>query len=261
MVRGPAHRHRRQCRGVRGPRRAAGTQQHAVLLLEQVAQDLLRQLREKVASTCIRPWLHCSARCPGAPRPPAPIIAGLVPSNVAPEEIFTDHPNRFRAMIVESANPAHSVADSAACAAAFRSLGADGGLRRRDDRDRPAGALRAAPAASQDEKVEATFFNFEFPHNGSHLRRPLLDPLLEPEIWARLVRALGVIDDAELRPLQEAAARDRAEYAEASPNTVSANPTMARAWFRMCFMKRWGRRCSTGWAAPWRYGGSSRKSR
>ena len=46
----------------------------------------------------------------------APIIAGLVPTNVVPDEILTDHPDRFRAMIVESSNPAHSVADSARCA-------------------------------------------------------------------------------------------------------------------------------------------------
>ncbi len=43
----------------------------------------------------------------------APIIGGLMPSNVVPQEILTDHPDRFRAMIVESSNPAHSVADSA----------------------------------------------------------------------------------------------------------------------------------------------------
>ena len=43
----------------------------------------------------------------------APVISGLVPSNVVPQEILTDHPDRFRAMIVESSNPAHSVADSA----------------------------------------------------------------------------------------------------------------------------------------------------
>jgi len=61
------------------------------------------------------------------------------------------------------------------------------------------------PAATQFEKPEATFFNFEFPRNGFHLRRPLLAPLPgtlpEPEIWARLVRALGLVDDADLRPL------------------------------------------------------------
>src|SRR6202035_2093427 len=52
----------------------------------------------------------------------APIIAGLVPSNSVPEEILTDHPDRFRPMIAERANPAHSLADSTACREAFRSL-------------------------------------------------------------------------------------------------------------------------------------------
>ena len=41
-----------------------------------------------------------------------PLISGLVPCNVIAEEILTDHPARYRAMIVESANPAHSLADS-----------------------------------------------------------------------------------------------------------------------------------------------------
>src|SRR5262249_16850998 len=52
----------------------------------------------------------------------APIIAGLVPCNVIAEEILSDHPSRYRAMIVESANPAHSLADSAGMRAALRSL-------------------------------------------------------------------------------------------------------------------------------------------
>ena len=42
----------------------------------------------------------------------ARIITGLVPCNVIPDEILTDHPDRLRAMIVESTNPAHSLADS-----------------------------------------------------------------------------------------------------------------------------------------------------
>ena len=42
----------------------------------------------------------------------APVIAGLTPCNLIPEEILTDHPDRYRAMIVESGNPAHSLADS-----------------------------------------------------------------------------------------------------------------------------------------------------
>ena len=51
------------------------------------------------------------------------------------------------------------------------------------------------PAATQFEKSEATFFNFEFPHNVFHLRRPVLPPpdgpLPEAEIHARLVEAPG----------------------------------------------------------------------
>jgi formate dehydrogenase len=88
------------------------------------------------------------------------------------------------------------------------------------------------PAASQFEKPEATFFNLEFPHNTFHLRHPLMEPLpgtlAEPEIWARLVRALGVVDDAELTPLRRAAAEGLDAYAQAFLVAVSANPGLGR---------------------------------
>ena len=42
----------------------------------------------------------------------ARIIGGLMPCNAIPDEILGDHPKRFRALLVESANPAHSLADS-----------------------------------------------------------------------------------------------------------------------------------------------------
>ena len=161
----------------------------------------------------------------------APIIAGLVPSNAVPEEILTDHPDRFRAMIVESGNPAHSLADSAACRMAFQTLEllvvVDVAMT-----ETARLAHYVLPAASQFEKPEATFFNFEFPHNGFQLRRPLLEPLSgtlpEPEIWARLVRALGVVADADLRPLREAAQRGRQAYTEAFLGAVGSNPTVAK---------------------------------
>lgn len=161
----------------------------------------------------------------------APIIAGLVPSNVVPEEILTDHPDRFRAMIVESSNPAHSLADTAACRAAFESLELmvviDVAMT-----ETARLAHYVLPAATQFEKPEATFFNLEFPHNTFHLRHPLLDPLPgtlpEPEIWARLVRALGVIDEADLRPLREAARAGLEAYSVAFIEAVSANPMLNR---------------------------------
>ncbi|MBV9641889.1 MAG: molybdopterin-dependent oxidoreductase [Mycobacteriaceae bacterium] len=161
----------------------------------------------------------------------APVIGGLVPSNAVPQEILSDHPNRFRAMIVESSNPAHSIADSAACHEAFASLELlvviDVAMT-----ETARLAHYVLPAATQYEKPEATFFNFEFPHNAFHLRHPLLEPaagtLAEPEIWARLVRALGVVDDDALQPLREAASNGRAAYVEAFMTAVSADPMLGK---------------------------------
>ncbi|MGA9361294.1 MAG: molybdopterin-dependent oxidoreductase [Mycobacterium sp.] len=161
----------------------------------------------------------------------APIISGLVPANAVPEEILTDHPDRFRAMIVESGNPAHSLANSAACRKAFQALElmvvVDVAMT-----ETARLAHYVLPAASQFEKPEATFFNFEFPHNGFQLRRPLLEPLPgtlpEPEIWARLVRALGVVEDADLRPLREAAQLGRQAYTEAFLGAVAGNPSLSK---------------------------------
>jgi anaerobic selenocysteine-containing dehydrogenase len=161
----------------------------------------------------------------------APIIAGLVPSNVVPEEILTDHPDRFRAMLVESANPAHSIADSENCRAAFESLELlvviDVAMT-----ETARLAHYVLPAASQFEKPEATFFNFEFPRNEFHLRHPLFEPLPgtlpEPEIWARLVRALGVVSDDDLRPLREAAQQGRDAYTQAFFTELAANPALGK---------------------------------
>ncbi len=173
-------------------------------------------------------------RGPGVGRTPvtgAPIIAGLVPGNVVPQEILSDHPNRFRAMIVESSNPAHSLANSASCREAFESLELmvviDVAMT-----ETARLAHYVLPAATQFEKPEATFFNLEFPHNTFQLRHPLLEPLpgtlAEPEIWARLVHALGIVDEAELKPLRDAAKEGRAAYAHAFIEAISTNPTLAR---------------------------------
>ena len=45
-----------------------------------------------------------------------------MPCNSIPEEILSDHPDRFRALLVESANPVHSLADSQKFRDAFKSL-------------------------------------------------------------------------------------------------------------------------------------------
>ena len=161
----------------------------------------------------------------------APIVGGLIPSNVIPQEMLTDHPDRFRAMIVESSNPAHSLADSNACREAFRSLELmvviDVAMT-----ETARLAHYVLPAASQYEKAEATFFNLEFPHNTFHLRHRLMEPLAgtlaEPEIWARLVRALDVVDDADLEPLRRAAGESREAFTAAFLQAVGVSPMLGK---------------------------------
>ena len=159
----------------------------------------------------------------------ARIISGLVPCNVIPDEILTDHPARYRAMLVESGNPAHSVADSQRMREALESLDL---LVVIDVAMTETARLAdyVLPAPKQYEKWEATFFNFDFPHNVFHLRRPVLTapegPLPEPEIHARLVEALGAITPADLAPLRQAASIGRAEFATAFFEATAANPTL-----------------------------------
>jgi len=169
---------------------------------------------------------------PVSPVVGARIISGLVPCNVIAEEILTDHPSRYRAMIVESGNPAHSLADSRRMREA---LGALDLLVVIDVAMTETARLAdyVLPAPTQFEKFEATFFNFDFPRNVFHLRHPLLDPpegvLPEPEIHARLVEAMGAVDDERLAPLRAAAGEGRAEFATAFFAAMAADPELARA--------------------------------
>jgi formate dehydrogenase len=143
------------------------------------------------------------------------IISGLVPCNVIAEEILTDHPDRYRAMLIESANPAHSLADSPRMREALDALEFVAVI---DVAMTETAQLAdyVLPASSQFEKWEATFFNFEAPHNYFHLRRPVLDPLPgtlpEPEIHSRIVEALGSLDGVDLTPLADAASQSRAGF-------------------------------------------------
>jgi formate dehydrogenase len=159
------------------------------------------------------------------------VIGGLVPCNVIAEEILTDHPDRLRAMVVESSNPAHSLADSKRFGEALDSLEVTVVI----DVAMTETARHAdyvLPAASQFEKWEATFFNLEFPRNTFHLRAPLLEPLEgtlpEPEIHARIVRALGVIPQEALAPLREAAAKGIDAYGTAFGEAATADPRTMR---------------------------------
>jgi anaerobic selenocysteine-containing dehydrogenase len=160
----------------------------------------------------------------------APIVSGLVPCNVIADEILTDHPRRYRAMLVEAANPAHSLADSRRMREALAALDTlvviDVAMS-----ETARLAHYVLPAATQFEKAEATFFNFDFPRNYFHLRARLYPPppgpLPEAEIHARLLEALGQVGEADLAPLREAAAAGPAAYAEAFLARVISDPRLA----------------------------------
>jgi len=145
------------------------------------------------------------------------IISGLLPCNAIPDEILGDHPKRFRAMWVDAANPAHSLADAPRMREALRALEL---LVVVDVALTETGRLAdyVLPVASQFEKAEATFFNFEFPNNVFHLRRPLLAPpeglFSEAELDARIVEALGVMPDAAVEKLRAAWGESRESFRE-----------------------------------------------
>jgi len=169
-----------------------------------------------------------SEELPRSPVAGAPIISGMVPCNVIAEEILTDHPLRYRAMLVESANPAHSLADSPRMREALQALDCvvviDVAMT-----ETARLADYVLPAATQFEKYEATFFNFDFPQNIFHLRHPVVDApdgvLSEPEIHARLVEAAGALTDDDYAPLRNAV--EQGTFAEAFLGAV-ADPRLQK---------------------------------
>jgi anaerobic selenocysteine-containing dehydrogenase len=143
----------------------------------------------------------------GTPVTGSLLIGGVTACNVIPDEILTDHPKRFRAMLVETANPAHSLADSARMREALSSLDllvvVDLVL---SETARLADYV--LPVASQFEKAEASFFNFEYPHNTFHVRKRLFPPLhglfSEAELHCRLLEALGELPAEAIGELRAA---------------------------------------------------------
>ena len=161
----------------------------------------------------------------------ARIIIGLIPCNVIPEEILTDHPDRYRAMIIQSGNPAHSLADSRRMREAIRALEFSVAI----DVAMTETAREVdyvLPVASQFEKAEATFFNLEFPDNAFHLRQPLFDPhegaLDEAELVARLLEASGEIGEKDYGALRLAAKAGLTGFAGAFIAQVAIKPRLLR---------------------------------
>ena len=171
-----------------------------------------------------------AGREPADPVTGSPIISGLLQCNELAEAVLTDHPDRIRAMFIESANPVHSLADSDGFRRAMRALEfsvvIDVAMT-----ETAREAHYVLPASSQYEKAEATFFNMEFPDNVFYLRPPLLEPLgdtlPEAEIHARLIRETGIYTDDDLAPLHAAAAESRAAFGAALMAAGAERPDLA----------------------------------
>src|SRR4030095_8541356 len=159
------------------------------------------------------------------------IIAGLLPPNSFPRAVLSDHPDRLRAVLIDSSNPANTAADTRE---AERALAALDLLVVVDVAMTETARLAhyVLPASSQFEKTEFTLFNFEFPTNFFHVRAAVLPPLPgtlpEPEIYTRLTRALGMLPgDNALAPLRAAPGRSRSEFGKAFSAFMSENPAVA----------------------------------
>ena len=155
-------------------------------------------------------------------------IAGLYPPNRFPAEVLNDHPDRLRAVFIDSSNPANSASDSEDFEAALQALDllvvVDVAMT-----ETARLADYVLPASSQYEKWEFTLFQFEFPTNHFHLRAPVLPPLPgtkpEPQIYAELAAELGLLpDQSVLDELQDAAAKDKGEFMGALGAVLKQDP-------------------------------------
>ncbi len=158
------------------------------------------------------------------------IIGGLLPTNRFADEVLTDDPRRVRAVWVESNNPANTAADTARFERAFRTLELSVVV---DVAYTETAALAdyVLPASAQYEKWEGTLFTFEWPRNFFHLRAPLFAPLPgtlpEPEIYTRLLRAMGDLpSDADLAELRALAAEHRGAMMQRAFQMFAENPTL-----------------------------------
>jgi anaerobic selenocysteine-containing dehydrogenase len=159
------------------------------------------------------------------------VIAGLLPPNALAEAILSNHPDRLRALWVDSSNPANTAADTKAVEAALRALDlcvvVDVAMT-----ETARLAHYVLPASSQYEKTEFTLFNLEFPTNYFHVRAGVVSPLQgtlpEPEIYLRLARAAGLMPgDNALAALREAAQQSRPAFAMAFRGFMTQNPKVA----------------------------------
>ena len=154
-----------------------------------------------------------------------PLIMGVFPPNVMPEEIDNDHPQRIRAVMVSGSNPLRSYADTTAYEQAFAKLDL---LVNIDVVMNETAMLShyVLPARSGYEKWDGTFFQWKYPEYYFDMRRPVVqadgEQVEEAEIYVGLAERMNMIPayPAKLREW----AGDRVRFGKALMEFVQSDP-------------------------------------
>ena len=154
-------------------------------------------------------------------------IGGVYPPSILPSEINNANPERVRALLVDSGNPANTIADTRRMLDAFERLDllvvVDVAMTETAQH-----ADYVLPARSQFEKCEATGFTLEFPENYFQLRHPIAtapgEALPEAEIYTRLLEHMGVLP--RRFPVLEAIARHQPEGSQCKPLLMALMATL-----------------------------------
>jgi anaerobic selenocysteine-containing dehydrogenase len=169
-----------------------------------------------------------------------PLIMGVFPPNVMPEEIDNGHPQRIRALIVSGSNPLRSYADTSAYEKAFEKLD----LLITIEVAMSETAVQShyvLPAKSGYEKWDGTFFQWEYPDYYFDMRRPVMqadgEQVEEADIYIELAERLGMIPDvpSNLRELS----KDRPRFIVALMEYIGTHPK-AEPWLPYILAKTLG---------------------
>ena len=159
-----------------------------------------------------------------------PAIAGVYPPNAMPEEILSDHPERLRAVIVSTANPLRSYADTSAYEEAFNRLDLLVTLEL-SMTETAALSHYVLPARSGYESWDGGI-GTGFPEIFMQIRHPVLQPggerLEAGEIFLRLADRLGLVPEITEALYEAAENGNRLKFAEALMEYIKAHPQAAR---------------------------------
>ena len=159
-----------------------------------------------------------------------PAITNVYPPNVMPEEILSDHPDRIRAVIVSTANPLRSYADTSVHEKAFQKLDL---LVTVELSMTETAALShyVLPARSGYESWDGGIRG-GYPKLFMQFRPPVVEPEGEQieagEVFVRLADRLGLIPEIPETLYQAADSGDRAAFGAALIDFMQSNPEVGR---------------------------------